>query len=120
MWDHVEFVEGVFAAWRQTRWPAVDVDAMLMSAGSLQREVRGLVRHSCSWGVHKGLAQMLSDMLVALPLVQAPRGARMRTCAGSHPPARTRAPLMRCVICLCERAHTRTHARPRSRTLARA
>ena len=84
--DNVKLVEGVFSAWRQTRWPAVDVDATLMSAGRLQREVPSLVRHSRSWGVHKGLAQMLSDMLVALPLVQASRGARMRTRALASPP----------------------------------
>jgi len=66
----VELVENTFASWRGTLWPAVDVDAMLMHGTKLQKEVKLLVKQSRGWDVYVGLAKQLSDMLVALPLVQ--------------------------------------------------
>ena len=71
VWDHVELVEHTFVDWRSTLWPAVDVDAMMLEANRLQKEVKAnCPKVARSWDVYNGMWSSLQNMLVALPLVQ--------------------------------------------------
>ena len=82
VWDHADLVESTFAAWRATLWPAVDLDAMLTSATKLQKDIqqvtKGQAKQARAWDVYLGMTRSLSDMLVALPLVQDLRDEAMR------------------------------------------
>ena len=79
VWDHVELVEHTFVDWRSTLWPAVDVDAMMLEANRLQKEVKAnCPKVARSWDVYNGMWSSLQNMLVALPLVQDLRDEAMR------------------------------------------
>jgi dynein heavy chain len=70
VWDHVELVENIFASWRATLWPDVNVDDMQIAAVKLQKEIKMLVKQCRQWDVYVGIVQNLSEMLIDLPLVQ--------------------------------------------------
>ena len=78
VWDHVELVENIFNGWRATLWPDVNVDAMMVFATKLQKEIKTLVKQVRSWDVYIGMMRQLSDMLIDLPLVQDLRDEAMR------------------------------------------
>ena len=79
VWDRVELVEHTFVDWRSTLWPAVDVDAMMLEANRLQKEVKAnCPKVARSWDVYNGMWSSLQNMLVALPLVQDLRDEAMR------------------------------------------
>ena len=92
VWDHVELVEHTFVDWRSTLWPAVDVDAMMLEANRLQKEVKAnCPKVARSWDVYNGMWSSLQNMLVALPLVQVTRPSSPRP----SPPLPAHTPLPR-------------------------
>ena len=67
--------------------PAVDVDAMMLEANRLQKEVKAnCPKVARSWDVYNGMWSSLQNMLVALPLVQVTRPSSPRP----SPPLPTR------------------------------
>ena len=78
IWDFVQLVLDIFASFRQTLWPVIDVEAMMDVTKKLQKEVKTLPRAIHKYDVHIGLMAAIGSMSTSLPLVQDLRDDAMR------------------------------------------
>ena len=78
VWDHVELVDNIFGSWRNTLWPDVNVDSMMIACSKLQKEIKALDRPVRNWDCYLGIMNEMAHMLIDLPLVQDLRDDAMR------------------------------------------
>ena len=70
VWDRVQRVGDIFSAYSATLWTAVDTDSMVEETRRLQKEMKTLPKAVLKWPVYVGMLRQISEMAVALPLVQ--------------------------------------------------